>query len=496
MRKRIIIFIVLIIVLSLLWIFVLNKLFLKIDFANPTVNHFTVVDSKSGKEITSGNNTTLSYLPRGDYFVKFFHDTEITSISYLQNSILPFASISDRIDNSTLSNKPLMYENARFTTPLGDGYIYQDNVTGAVKYIDASGVQDVSKKFAIGTEKGDGRSYNRLVSIHPIKNNRVAIVTTLNVFVINNINSIKQSYSNNIGTPLPQTNFYRSSYNTSDDSVYLLSTNSKDVYRVKLSSSLGIPETVYTNEKRIDNLSASEGKLILYYSNFSTLDQNALKSYSEKYQVQPVIVNLNDKSKKNIGYKGLMYSSLSPDGRYIVEKQKFATVMTIRETDSNKLIATVPSFDVDGAATWHDNVLYIGRDSVVWKYDPTSSSKVLEKVSSVISSITDIRFVDNSLFVTTLDGYTEKIDETSTQKSGQSARIKQLKLATSAHTYRYAIFDSTLLITTQLYRAGLDDPAWENSPEINGLKDIFLPNRTVIVKDTDFGTPTYQYFMN
>lgn len=411
---------------------------------------YKITSAYSGKQIAHGTSSGIVRLAREDYLVRYYKDTLVVGVKFWHPSALPFAGLQPA-NVTTASNHavPVFGDAADYATPLGkDSYIYLNRQTKAVTIADATGLHDISKQCGLSTTNAG--VYDMVVNILPGANDTAIVTTTRAVYVVSSATNVVRFEPYTPGfTP----NFYGSAYDNETNSVFVLNTYDKTIYRYQLSNPFGGMQTFLKSSNYIQSISAANGRLVLYGGNMPSSDPAALQQYAKRYQMTPLIIDTSSKQRVASlgGYEDATTVLPSDKGTFVAIKRKFATTLDIYNYQTKQTV-TIPANDVSGLA-WLDGKLFIGRDNGLWTYTAGDTVTSLLKVADTGANIVRLTPTKDTITVSTLSGVTQSISLGDTSEA-TTPTLGNLSLsAGSDYSISFSAIDKNIILNTQSFAA-------------------------------------------
>jgi hypothetical protein len=397
-------------VLWLGWSTLISRSFVSVKLDSSVSN--VQVTGRVSKSITASSWLNL---PTGDYVMTYYQGSEVASVQSYHVGALSFGTVTSQVKEPT--QKPLVFLNhaANLVTPLDKGYIYLDKATHAVSYADASGVTNISSKFRLTTDPNASLSdstdtlYDTVINIEPIKSGGVVVTTTRAAFIVQGPSAVTTLKTDVYSRP----NYTSSAYDGQTNSLFVLSTHSKTVYRYDVSKPGSLPATFYTGTLELNRLAAGGGKVAAYYDAVPSLEPDVLAQYGLKYQVIPLLLD-GSNGKLIQSFKdetGATSVTISDSGQYIAIKRKLAVALSVYDLSSHH-VASVPTFDTSGI-DWQDSTLYVARDNAIWVYQPDGS---FTKESAAPAPVTRLLVTSAATILTTNADVTAQLVPLATSK--------------------------------------------------------------------------------
>lgn len=423
MKKNIIWFVSIILVGTGLYFFVLTRTLLIVDSNS---GHFNIY--RDGQQIIT-NHSGLVYLAKGDYAVASTIDGQPTAIAMVSTTIWPVQKISVAGDKPTTKYPHLiMSQNAQLVTPLDGGYIYKNGATNGIEYADQNGIQNVSQLFDIKSKLllDSSENYNSIVNIQA-DGQFVYITTTRNIYRLSNLNDIESSNFNN-------TLIARSELNTKNKTIDFLVNSVNGTYSAFSlpTDNLSAPiQQIYNSKLLIGSIATGGDLVAVYDDNIPSTNASVLSAFAAKKQVTPVFINqstgqINDNIKlpADIVYTNLV---ISPDAKYVAYRTKWSSQLIVLDASSGQVVAILPATTLS-TYQWSNDGLYYNYGNLLIKFDPESS--VSSVIASTNVSIINFTFGNESIILTTNDGYSYKLSE-----AKSSIDLSKIKLSSQNDNY-------------------------------------------------------------
>ena len=303
------------------------------------------------------------------------------------------------------ASKAIVFLNgaAGFVTPLAGGYLYFNKNTRGLNFSGPSGTQDVTAEYLITADPSPSKIYggdsvqNTVVNIEATSTGAAVVTTTRGVFIASSSLAVKH-----LPEYLPShLNFTASSYDASTNSLYLIAANSKAVYRYKLSQPSSAPVVVYTATSDINKVTASGGKMIIYFDDVPSTEPAVLTEYAKNHQLDPLVIDTATLKPKSAlsGFQVATYVSLSASGKYVAIKRKLEGTITLKALASGKTYI-VPSYDTGGAG-WAGDTFYLARAKAVWSFNTMDAASSLLAVATIQTPITELRSEGQEVILST-----------------------------------------------------------------------------------------------
>lgn len=310
------------------------------------------------------------------------------------------SSSSTLTPHTNLTQKPatLLNHPADLVTPLGQGYLFLDKTSRGLFYADAAGTISLNTQIGLTTDPNEssipnsGPTYNTVVYLEAMNGGGVVVTTTRQVFIVRSTRGVIS-----LPTPNETVDFTASAYDSQTNTLFLLASYSKNIYRYDLGKVTEPPSIAYKSKLEINRLAAGGGKLAAYFDAVPTIEAVVLEQYSQKRQLTPLLINASTGTliKEISNFAPVTYLSISGNGQYLAIKKKLASTITAYQV-SNGQTVSLPSYDTGGIA-WLGNTLYLARDKGIWTYDPAKPKSGIIKIADVSAPIT--RLITNGAIV-------------------------------------------------------------------------------------------------
>lgn len=445
---------------------------------------FDKISGSTNEQLTI-KKTGKVRMPVGSYAVTYSKDGRTVGMEKAKVKATFSQTIEQTITQPTTTLHTLLYQQAQMITPLGSGYLYKNNQSGGVEYVDANGVADISEKLIMQNfpDNSDDPLYTAVTAITPITDNEAAITTTNGIFVATGPGTI---------TPLRPSDkeilsFTSSSYDAKTKRLFVIGAFSHQVYVYDMTKLKDAPKPFYKTNFDINRVSAGGGKVVIYFDDLPSTQQSVVDAYSKTKQVNPLLVNAEDGKliKKLDQWQPLTMASLSPDGQFMLLKKKFATTMQIVSLQDDT-VYDIPATDTNTVA-WHGDKLYFARDGSIWSVNPANSKDKVTCETIVGDNAVQLQFVGDTMLVTTANGFTRSSDAS---VSALGDNLQKLSLTdNNNYTLTYLVNGSTAYVTANLKGdVSADGSSSILTNELSTAKDAlknYAADPSVVLKSRD-----------
>lgn len=460
------------------FLFVSHK-FVQISLSSTTAS-YELVSLHGAEVLAEGTGGGIEHVSNTDYLLRTFDEAgRVNHLQIAHGGIVPFTKITADIKPTKAKAVNIfMRKDVSMVTPLFGGYLYKNNVSQAVEYINDAGIINLSKFLGIKTLDiaEDNTTYNTVVGIFETEDG-VLVATTKNLFVVRDPGDIE---------PLPlglggeePVNIYRVSYDPSTNTAFFLNTPSNTVYRYNVSNADGAFK-LYTPKTIINQIASNGSTAAVYYDNVASNESGVIKHYQDNAQVTPIFIDAKsgEVQENNFGDPGVVTSlSLSENGTYAAYRTKYKNFTIIQNLSDNT--KTILPASTIGEPKWIGNVFYIASNKALWSFDPQKDNQ-LQLVSQTEQPIREFSVSGSNILLGTTTNYFLS------SKVTIAINTADLKLS-QPKDYIIDFYVGNQAVVTSVFCPGSGECA-ENADftqTINGLSDkAGLPVKTTYNQDS------------
>lgn len=444
--RSVLVLVIVVAVLGIAWQTIFSRPFVKVVIPKEA-DSVTLVRQSETKDRHTANSTTRLRLAVGSYQATYYKAGQAVGITNLSVKPSPWQTLEATLSAPTHALHAFMRQHADLVTPLGKGYLYLNTQTRGLEYADEKDTLQLSEQFELEAGQTDPSevSYNAVVAIEPLKDNGAVVTMTSGVWVVKSptdIHKMPPSFERFL-------NLTSSSYDSSSNHVYALSTYDKRVYSYDLNKPESPPKMLFEGKKEINRVVAGGGKIITYFDDIPSLEPSVIAAYSNLRQLEPIVYDASGKELKRLdNYTATTQARIAGDGSFVALKKKFATDMDIVGLDNNKTY-TVPAPDLRGL-TWQDDTLYFGREKSLWSFNPkTSDSQDVVLAALADNYIGSVVATADTVIAATTDDFFAKLAPKDSSGNQQVSGLKKLRLTGDGYYTGFVSSGSGIKITVE-----------------------------------------------
>lgn len=338
----------------------------RITVTAPVGSTITVSRVLDGKQVatekSTGTTTTVALSPanyavvvdNGGTGKQLFYTTtrtfQDTKITFDAPSELPATTVAKRTAYDVILQ--------------GNAISYLDTTRRTIAHIDSNGstsALDNTAPLNSFTSDNPGTAQG----IYPIADNEAIVLTGGKLYVVQN----SQLTPLNM-TGLPDTSSPIMVGANVGQTSFVIAINQTIYYYDSPSST---PQKVLSLDKRFDHVAYGGNNAVIYSTRMPLTTDNIRSAYNA-YAIDPIIIDVTNKTQKVLTHGPIVDASLSPDGQYATIEPQSDPYTIIYNISQGTPLYTIISPDTT-TPSWLDNTHFVyGKGSDVWKFDVASRS--------------------------------------------------------------------------------------------------------------------------